>query len=133
MPRLISETDMAIVCIFEETEGEPYEGKVAVAEVILNRTKEKYESDGTVTGTVLHKMQFSGMNSDAVNRIRSFCIDDSNPIVQDCMKAWVAAQVGSDLTHGCVQYYNPKTSSPSWAEGATVLAEIGHHRFVKLK
>lgn len=133
MARLITEDDMALVAIFEEAEGEPYEGKVAVGEVILNRTKRKYSSDGTVTGTVLHRMQFSGMNADAANRIRSFSIDGDNDVVKDCIKAWAEAKAGSNLTKGAVMYYNPAICTPDWAADIVeVLAEIGNHKFVRL-
>ena len=48
------------LCVWDEASGEPYEGKVAVARVIHNRMAAKYQSDGTVAGTVLKKFQFSG-------------------------------------------------------------------------
>lgn len=130
--RLIPDDSLGIVAVFQEAEGEPYEGKVAVAEVILRRTARKYMSDGTVAGTVLKKYQFSGMNSDSANRIRSFQLETSVPVVNDCVRAWMEAQRGSNYAPGCLHYYNPSLCSPSWAKDATVVAEIGRHRFVTL-
>jgi len=129
--RLISDYLLGIVTVFQEAEGEPYEGKVAVAEVILRRTKRKYMSDGTVAGTVLRRLQFSGMNSDSANRIRSFKIDTSVPVVDECARAWVEADKGSQLVPDCLHYYAHNIVSPPWAVGAEVVAVIGNHTFLK--
>lgn len=128
--RLIPDTVMGVVCLYQEAEGEPYEGKVAVAEVILRRTRLKYMSDGTITGTVLRNRQFSGMNNDAANRVRSFRIDTEDPVVQECLKAWAEAESGSNRTCGAMHYFNPLLVHPGWARGAKIVAEVGNHRFV---
>jgi len=129
--RLIADYLLGVVTVFQEAEGEPFEGKVAVAEVILRRTKRKYMSDGTVAGTVFRRLQFSGMNSDSANRIRSFKIDSSVPVVDECVRAWVEADKGSNLVPGCLHYYNANIVSPPWAEGAEVVAIIGNHTFLR--
>lgn len=131
--RLISDDALGIVTVFQEAEGEPYEGKVAVAEVILRRTSKKYMSDGTVVGTVLRRLQFSGMNSESSNRIRSFKIDTDDHVVKDCIRAWSEAVEGSNYSAGAMHYYNPKAVSPTWATNAPVLARIGNHVFVDVK
>ena len=130
---LISDDSLGIVTVFQEAEGEPYEGKVAVAEVILRRTARKYMSDGTVAGTIFRKYQFSGMNSDSPNRIRSFQIDENDPVVNECIRAWTEAKGGSNYSAGAMHYYNPKAVSPVWATNAPVLARIGNHVFVDAK
>src|SRR5690242_9293677 len=76
--RLISDTALAAVTIWQEARGEAYAGKLAVAEVIRNRIKERYASDGTVAGTVIRPKQFSGWNSSDSNRIPSLQIDDGD-------------------------------------------------------
>ena len=128
--RLIPDYLLGIVTVFQEAEGEPYEGKVAVAEVIQRRMRRKFMSDGTVVGTVLKKYQFSGFNTDSANRVRSFKIDTSDPIVNDCVRAWMEADRGSNLVPDAMHYYNPSLCDPAWARGAKVVAEIGAHRFV---
>ena len=128
--RLIPDDILGIITVLQEAEGEPFLGKVAVAEVILRRTKHKFASDGTVAGTVLKRLQFSGMNSDSANRVRTFKADDSNPVVKDCIRAWEQAKEGSNLAPGCLHYFNPNLCDPSWAKGSTIVAEIGNHRFV---
>ena len=131
--RLIHDDLLGIVCVFQEAEGEPIEGKVAVAEVILRRTQRKYMSDGTVAGTVLRRLQFSGMNSNAPNRTRSFKVDDSDAKVLECVSAWQMAKQGSILAPGCLHYFNAHIVSPPWAKDAEVVAVIGNHTFVKVK
>ncbi len=131
--RIIPDDSLGIVTVFQEAEGEPYLGKVAVAEVILRRTRKKYMSDGTVAGTVLKRLQFSGWNSDSANRVRSTKIDTDDHNAQDCVRAWSEALAGSNLAPDCLHYYNPSLCDPVWARGARVVAEIGNHRFVVVK
>ena len=54
------------LCIYDEAQGEPIEGKRGVARVVTNRQRLHYHSDGTITGTVLAPDQFSGFWFDAV-------------------------------------------------------------------
>jgi len=129
--RLIADYLLGIVTVFQEAEGEPYEGKVAVAEVILRRTKRRYMSDGTVAGTCLRRLQFSGWNDNSKNRIRSLQIDTSTPVVDECVRAWVEADKGSEIVPDCCHYYNAHIASPPWANGAEVVAVIGNHTFLK--
>lgn len=144
--RVISEDALAIITIYQEASGEPWDGKVAVAEVIRNRMREKYMSDGTVSGTVLRASQFSGWNTDAgAVRLKSLRIDADDPVVLDCRKAWSAAQQQSNLAKGAVLYLNPQAvlkragRLPAWAaaphdpltlDAARVVATIGRHVFL---
>lgn len=129
--RLITDDSIGIVTVFQEAEGEPYEGKVACAEVILRRTKRKFMSDGTVAGTCLRRLQFSGWNDNSPNRIRSLQIDTSNPVVNDCVRAWAEAEHGSNLAPECLHYFNAHIVNPPWAKDAEVVAVIGNHTFVR--
>jgi spore germination cell wall hydrolase CwlJ-like protein len=88
-------------------------------------------SDGSVAGTVLRAWQFSGFNQDAKNRVRSFKIDTSDPAVDECVRAWVEADKGSELVPECLHYYNANLVHPKWAKGAEVVAVIGNHTFLK--
>ncbi|HEV2362690.1 MAG TPA: hypothetical protein VGS12_00680 [Caulobacteraceae bacterium] len=56
----MTDDDLLALCIWDEAADQPHEGKVAVGRVIRNRMALKYESDGTVAGTVLKRFQFSG-------------------------------------------------------------------------
>jgi spore germination cell wall hydrolase CwlJ-like protein len=133
--RLIEDWIWGVITVWHEAQGESFKGKVMVAEVILNRTKRKHRSDGTVAGTVLWPVQFSGWNAhDATpkyrERIEGAKLDTNDTVVQDCIRAWKEAEAGSNYVKGGMDYYNHRICSPDWAKGATVLAEEGNHRFV---
>lgn len=132
MPRILSDDVLAIVTIAQEALGEPYEGKLAVAEVIRNRMQKRYSSDGSVAGTVLRAWQFSGWNTDSVGRIKMAKIDSDHAVVAECVRAWEEAKAGSNLVNGALLYYAPAiVKTPKWAraEFATQVAEVGGHVF----
>ena len=129
--RLISETALAAITIWQEARGEAYEGKLAVAEVIRNRMKERYASDGTVAGTVLRARQFSGWNTEDVNRIPSLKIDDADKAVHECVRAWKeATSYGTRTAKGALLYYAPALALPGWAKGCREVARVGGHVFL---
>lgn len=131
--RLITEEALAVITIMQEAAGEPYLGKLAVAEVIRNRMLKKYASDGTVAGTVLRPLQFSGWNTKDPGRIRNIRADSDDSVVKDCVRAWNEARAGSVTVHGAVLYYNPSiiTDPPDWAlpDSAVHVATVGQHEF----
>lgn len=128
--RLISDDAIAIATIFQEAEGESLEGKIAVGEVIRNRMKRNYSSQGDVISTCLWPAQFSGWNTNSKNRLRSLRIDSSNAVVNDCAIAWERSRE-SNLTLGSVLYLNPDLVHPlpSWASPSKELAIVGAHHF----
>lgn len=129
--RLFSDTALAAATIWQEARGEPYEGKLAVAEVIRNRMRVRYTSDGTIAGTVLRPHQFSGWNSDDVNRIPSLKLDDADKVVADCIRAWKeAAEKNTDVAKGALLYYAPALVFPAWARSCREVARIGRHVFL---
>lgn len=117
MARLIEGDTLAILTIAQEAFLEPYAGKLAVAEVIRNRTRQHYMSDGTVEGTVLRAYQFSGWNNGDPVRIKAMRYDDSDSRIQDCIKAWKEAKAGSQTVGQAVLYYNPTYRMP---DGSTI-------------
>ena len=132
--RIITPDSLAIATIWQEAAGEPYEGKIAVAAVIRNRMNKKYQSDGTVEGTVLADYQFSGWNTDTKDtlRERSMRLDDTDPVVQECQMAWRESEM-RDPTRGSVLYFAPKGAKkiPYWAsaEGVKLAVVIKNHQF----
>lgn len=131
MSQLISDDAIATVTIFQEAEGESMEGKVAVAEVIHNRTLFKFMCNGTVMDACLRAYQFSGWNTQSKNRVRSLMVNDANPLVLQCLDAWHQAQGGSNTVKGAVLYYNPKLvpDKPVWANPDHYVCTIGAHDF----
>ena len=129
--RLFSDIAFAAATIWQEARGEPYEGKLAVAEVIRNRMRARYASDGTVVGTVLRPRQFSGWNADDPNRIPSIKLDDAERIVAECLSAWKeAVEKNTDVAQGALLYYAPALVVPVWARSCREVARIGRHVFL---
>lgn len=52
MALVISPDALGICTLWQEARGEPYQGKVAVGEVIRERMRRRYASDGTVAGAL---------------------------------------------------------------------------------
>ena len=118
--------------IWQEARGESYSGKVGVGEVIRNRVKLAWQGQNTVAGVVLYPLQFSCWNNYSPSREAAGQLDDTDPIVAECIKAWAESET-SNLTNGATHYFNPKIVHPAWANalGATVQVPIGNHIFVK--
>ena len=154
----MSDDDLFALCVWDEAQGEPFEGKVAVARVIYNRMANKYASDGTVEGTILHKWAFSGfwaeMQHGHYTQI-AFNFEDAEaqanrlliqakatPQWAECQRAVLAGKPGVAFTGGpawrkldaephAVLYYNPQISSPKWATPEDTICDIYHHRFCR--
>ena len=131
--RLFSDDNLAVANIWAEARGEIFDGKVAVAEVMRNRMKRHYASDGTVASTVFWAWQFSGFNTDNHWRARIFELDNVDAVVRECYDAWIKSEA-TDLTHGAVLYCNIEllrrsNKIPRWAKDENKTATIGQHTF----
>jgi hypothetical protein len=115
---------------YQEARGEPYDGKLGVAWVIVNRT-----GVSSVSDTVLRKLQFSCWNGDSPTR-SSLDVADDDPVWRDCFKAACAAyfELTADPTHGATHYVNRSVlpHPPPWFKATNVLATIGHHEFLRV-
>ena len=143
MSRLISDEALAVSTIWGEAEGEPFEGQVAVAEVIRNRMLRRFLSDGTVAGTVFRPLQFSIWNQGESRRIWAAQLDRDDPLVQSCERAWATAKAGSSVVGpGALNYLNPTglVHLPHWAADPhdprylnprLVIRTIGRHAFLR--
>lgn len=133
--KLIPDDTWAILTIWMEARGESDAGKLAVAEVIRNRTAAKFFSKGTVASTVLWPYQFSGWNTKDHNRTPAAELDTQDSTYQACYDAWEAAKKGANTVHGALNYYNPNVipSPPAWAlpNVATFTAQVGNHYFYR--
>lgn len=146
--------ELAALCIFSEAQGEMHDGQVAVGRVIRNRMALRYQSDGTVSGTVLHPSAFSGFNHDFVDgkyvlvahtpeQIADRAADmltkakKSNAFA-GCVKAWADSATDSGyigapalqmLGPHAVLYDNLALARPAWATPDKFVCQIGHHSF----
>jgi spore germination cell wall hydrolase CwlJ-like protein len=133
--RLVSDESWAVLTLWMECRGEPYEGQMAVAEVIQNRMRRHDSSDGTVAGTVLRPYQFSCWNTDDPQRLRAAGLEDTHPQIVQCRQAWRDVLAGQSVVGQAVLYLNQAVVRartgrlPVWARPDTQVAVIGAHHF----
>ena len=106
--------------VYDEARGEPYQGKVAVAAVILNRVRNK-DFPNTVSGVIYQPWAFTAVNDGQINMGTN----------DECIRACQDALNGWDPTYGCIYYYNPKTATNKWIRGRPIVTTIGKHVFCK--
>jgi len=119
------------LCIFAEARSEPYEGQVAVGNVVRNRAERKFYSDGTVVSTVLRPYQFSWANTDDAQRTRVFRVVREDPAWKVAVQAWDESEHTRPV--GDALFYHADFVSPDWAraEGIEFVRRIGRHLFFR--
>ena len=130
---LVSPSAWAIMTIAMEASAEPPEGKLAVAEVIRDRTLLRYHSDGTVASTVLRPYQFSGWNTGDPNRLRTASLSLGGKVFTECAQAWIkACSEHTSVAKGAVLYHALTVDPlPQWAiaAGVRLVVVVGRHQF----
>ena len=112
------DVDLLARLIYGEARGEPYEGQVAVAAVVLNRVKSS-KFPNTIASVIYQPGAF-----DVVSDGQIYLTPDATAIraARDAMAGW-------DPTGGCIYYYNPRTATSSWIKSRPVMRNIGRHVF----
>lgn len=124
---IFSEETLAALTVYFEARGESFAGKLAVAAVIRNRMKLRYQSDGTIKGTVLKPRQFQPWNFKSPHQVQ---FDIRNKEMRDSLLAWRLVQDGRKIVDGAVLFYNPNlVRTPYWAKVSQKVATIGGHEF----
>jgi len=103
-----------------EARGEPYVGKVAVAAVIINRTKSP-EFPNTIAGVIYQPGAFTAVTDGQINLVPD---EESLRAARDALNGW-------DPTGGALYYYNPAKTTNAWIWSRPVHITIGKHRFAK--
>lgn len=137
-PIAVGTRDLQILAqtILGEAEGEPLQGKVAVAWVIVNRAVGRKL---TITAVCLQPKQFSCWNqgSPRISRMEGASLSD--PYYRSCYGVGCLVLAGeyADITRGA-QFYFTKAAPPwarvwppIWAQRMVQTAEIGAHVFFK--
>ncbi|TCL60299.1 N-acetylmuramoyl-L-alanine amidase [Hydrogenispora ethanolica] len=120
-PTAIDTRDLTLLArlITAEAGGEPFEGKVAVASVILNRIHDARFPD-SITGNVFKPLQFESVSN---GLIWAEPVADSYHAAQVALRGW-------DPTGGAKFFFNPaKLNGPSWVWTRTIVDRIGNHVF----
>ncbi len=105
-----------------EARGEPYEGQVAVAAVILNRVKHP-SFPNTIAGVIYQPGAFTAVSDGQINAP----IDTNSTVYKACQDALN----GWDPSGGAIYYFNPNTATSSWIWSRPLIKVIGKHRFCK--
>ena len=122
----VKATNAELLClaknIYYEARGEPMHGKIAVAQVTLNRVTHRTEFQSSICGVVYAKHQFSWT---------------MGPHREPRGPAWLEAQaVAKAVIIGTVHlpnfkalYFHNLTVQPQWNRTKELVARIGNHIF----
>lgn len=119
-----SEEDKELMArlVSAEAKGEPYEGKVAVAEVIINRVEHEDFPD-TVKEVVYEQVSgtyaFSPVQNGEINK----------PADEESVEAVEEAMEDTETDTEAIYFYNPDIASDTWILSRQVTETIGNHRF----
>ncbi len=116
----LSANDLKIMAnaVYGEARGEPYEGQVAVAAVILNRVKSP-SFPNSASGVIFQPGAFTAV---ADGQIWLEPNDRARQAVQDAINGW-------DPSDGCLYYFNPETATSKWIWTRPQVKTIGKHIF----
>lgn len=120
------------LCIFAEARGEPYEGQIAVGNVLRNRATRKppFFSDGSIVGTVWAPHQFSWTNTDDPQRRRVLAARWEEKAFQLAAQAW-ADSAHRQIVPREVLWYHADYVSPWWAKQLVHVSTVGRHLFYR--
>jgi N-acetylmuramoyl-L-alanine amidase len=118
----LSASDLKIMAnaVYGEARGEPYEGQVAVAAVILNRVRSP-EFPNTVSGVIFQPGAFTAV---ADGQIYLEPNETAYKAVKDAVSGW-------DPVDGCLYYFNPATATSKWIWTRPQYKTIGRHIFCR--
>lgn len=130
VPQVAKASNDELLCLATaiafEARGEPLQGKVAVAQVVLNRVKNP-DRPNTICGVVKEPKQFSwyGQTKDPFNNWR--LIKKEFEIAHDVMNG-----VYDDVVRGA-EYFHTKDVNPKWSNRLQKVSVIGSHVFYRNK
>jgi N-acetylmuramoyl-L-alanine amidase len=118
------EKDLFARLVEAEAKGESYEGKVAVATVVLNRV-DSPEFPDTVTGVIKEVVgdayAFSPVQNGEINK----------PASDEAIRAVEEALTRQDRLNDSIYFYNPEIATDTWITTREVVKTIGNHVFAK--
>ncbi|WP_168735378.1 cell wall hydrolase [Cohnella fermenti] len=114
--------DVALLSKLIQVEAgyEPYEGKIAIANVVLNRVKSGRFPD-TVSGVIYAAGQFPPARNGNLQTLSAS---------SESVQAAKAALSGENVVPGALYFFNPKLE-PAKAKKSSVVKTIGHHMFIR--
>ncbi|WP_223703528.1 spore cortex-lytic enzyme [Sutcliffiella deserti] len=120
MPGGFSDNDIQLMAnaVYGEARGEPYEGQIAVAAVILNRLNSP-TFPNTVSGVIFEPLAFTAVADGQIWLTPN----------ETAKRAVVDAINGMDPSEGATYYFNPDTATSGWIWGRPQIKRIGKHVF----
>ncbi len=112
------EMELLARAVYSEARGEPMQGQVAVAAVILNRLEDGQFPD-SISGVIFQPRAFTAV---ADGQFWYTPNQRSYEAVEEALK-------GEDPSDGALYYYNPATATSRWIFGRPVIKRIGRHLF----
>lgn len=112
-----AEMDLLSRLVFAEARSESYEGKVAVAKVVLNRVASS-QFPNSIYAVIHQKGQFSPVTNGSIY----------NKADSDSFKA-VEEALTTNLYSNALFFYNPTTATSRWLDGRTTVFIIENHVF----
>lgn len=122
VPQGFSQNDIKLMAnaVYGEARGEPYEGQVAVAAVILNRVRSA-TFPNTISGVIFEPRAFTAV---ADGQIWLTPNDTAKQAVLDAINGW-------DPSSNATYYFNPDTATSGWIWTRPQIKQIGKHIFCK--
>jgi len=117
------EIECLIENIVQEAPSEPYEGKLGVATVVMNRVDSKYYPN-TICEVVYQKWQFSWTMDKNIRQYPSIIYNRAREIAEDVVyRKKRLASIGKAM------YFHNGTVYPKWAPTMRMIRKIGGHFF----
>lgn len=107
--------------VYSEARGEPYNGQVAVAAVILNRLRSQ-TFPNTISGVIFEPRAFTAVDDGQFWGLTP--IKESYNAVNDAVNGW-------DPSLGATYYFNPVTATSAWIWSRPQIKKIGKHIFCR--
>lgn len=104
--------------VHAEAKGEPFAGKVAVADVVLNRLDDKQFPD-TVESVIYEKNAFQPVQNGSIDKAAD----------KESMEAVEEALNNGKENKELLYFYNPDTATSDWIFTRQVIKHIGNHAF----
>ncbi|MFO7318195.1 MAG: spore cortex-lytic enzyme [Limnochordia bacterium] len=113
------ELELLARVVAAEAQGEPFEGQVAVAAVILNRVRDP-RFPNTLSGVIYQPHAFESVTNGLIWR---------RTPTDEAYRAARAALNGWDPTYGAIFFWNPSKPVSPWIWTRQIVARIGNHVF----
>lgn len=118
VPYTVADLEMLAKIIYAEAVGEPYEGKVAVGSVIMNRIKSP-NWPSTIRDVIYQPRQFTPISNGQYNRAKP--TDSYYQAAEEALR-------GVDPVEGAIFFNNPKISRVGYFK-RPIVTHIGTHCF----